>query len=162
MIVRSVTEADIPAMNAIYNQYIVGSAVSFDTAAWTDEQRLAWYRGRADAGYPMVVADDDGVVIGASWGGPWRDKAAYRSSVETTVALAPTARGKGVGTRLYSALLDAVASAGFHRAYAVITLPNSASVALHESLGFTQLGVLDEVGFKDGEYHSTMLLEKRL
>ena len=72
------------------------------------------------------------------------------------------AGGRGVGTELYRALLEAVAAAGFHRAYAIVTMPNDASVALHEKLGFRQLGVLDEVGFKAGEFHSTMLLEKKL
>ena len=162
MIIRSATAADIPAMNAIYNEYIVETAVSFDTEPWSDEKRFAWFQQRVDGGYPMFVAEADGAVIGASWSGPWRDKAAYRSSAETTVVLRGDAGGRGVGTELYRTLLEAVAAAGFHRAYAIVTMPNDASVALHEKLGFRQLGVLDEVGFKAGQFHSTMLLEKKL
>ena len=162
MIIRSATSADVPTVNAIYNQYIVGTAVSFDTDPWTDAKRLAWFEQRTSAGYPILVAEEGGSIVGASWSGPWRDKAAYRPSAETTVVLAPGVGGRGVGTALYTALLDEVAEAGFHRAYAIVTLPNDASVALHEKVGFVMVGVLDEVGFKDGEYHSTMLLEKKL
>ena len=80
MIIRSATAADIPAMNAIYNEYIVGTAVSFDTEPWSDAKRLDWFNERTGAGYPMLVAEDDGAILGASWSGPWRAKAASGAS----------------------------------------------------------------------------------
>lgn len=162
VVIRDATEHDVPAFNVIYNEYIVDSHVSFDTEAWTDDDRLAWYQDRIGAGYPVMVAERGGEVIGVSWSGPWRDKAAYRSSVETTVVLAPGESGRGVGTTLYIALLERLSREGFHRGYGVIALPNDESVRLHEKLGFTKVGVLDEVGYKDGLYHSTMILEKEL
>jgi len=162
MVIRDATPEDVPALNAIYNRYIVGSHVSFDTEAWTDAKRLAWFETRIQGGYVVLVAVLDGVIAGASWSGPWRDKAAYRTTVETTVVLSDDAWGKGVGTAIYAELLDRLDVAGFHVAIGVVALPNDASVALHHKLGFREVGVLEEVGSKNGAYHSTMLLEKRL
>ena len=82
-------------------------------------------------------------------------------SVETSIVLDAGWTGRGLGRRLYGALLDQLASAGTHRAYAVVTLPNDASVALHHRLGFRDVGVEDESGWKLGRYWSTLTLEKR-
>jgi phosphinothricin acetyltransferase len=160
--IRQASTDDIPAMNAIYNRYIVGSHVSFDTEPWTDAQRLSWFQRRVSAGYPVLVACRDSTVIGASWSGPWRDKAAYRSTAETTVVLAPEAFGEGVGTKLYAALLEALRAAQFHVAIGIVALPNDASVALHKKLGYREVGTLEGVGLKDGLRHSTMILEAQL
>ena len=160
--IREATESDVPGMNAIYNQYIVGSYVSFDTEAWTDGKRLDWFIDRTANGYPFFVAVRSDEVVGMSWSGPWRQKAAYRWSAETTVVLRPDTKGAGVGTKLYETLLSRLTEVGFHRAYAIVALPNEPSVHLHHKLGFTELGVLDEAGFKDQNFVSTMLIERRL
>lgn len=162
LIIRPATVEDAHGINAIYNEFIVDSPVSFDTAPWTDEEREQWLRGTFDGGYPVLVAADAKGVIGASWAGPWRDKAAYRLSVETTIVLVPGSEGSGLGTALYRELLVEVADRSFHRAYAIITLPNDASIGLHRKLGFSEVGILDEAGYKDGGFHSTMLMELRL
>jgi phosphinothricin acetyltransferase len=162
IVIRDATEDDVPAMNAIYNQYIVDSHVSFDTEPWTDEQRIAWFRSRADAGYPVLVAVDAHDIVGASWSGPWRDKAAYRLTVETTVVLAPGRSGSGIGSTLYAWLHEELRRRGFRVAIGIVALPNDPSIALHEKLGYREVGVLEGVGFKDGTFHSTMLLEKQL
>lgn len=159
--IREAVESDVPAMNAIYNQYVVGSHVSFDTEAWSDEKRLDWFNERKDAGYPMFVAEQGTALAGVTWAGPWRRKEAYRLSAETTVVLRPDATGAGLGRVLYKTLLDRLIELGFHRAFAIIALPNDPSIHLHQALGFTELGVLDEAGFKDGRFVSTMLLERR-
>ncbi len=160
--IRRATEADVPDMNSIYNGYIVDSHVSFDLEAWSVEKRLDWFRSRVADGHPVLVACDRDEVIGVSWAGPWQPKRAYRSSVETTVVLAQESVGRGVGTQLYAALLDALRSEGFHRAYAIIALPNDRSIVLHRNLGYREIGVLDQAGFKNGKYHSTMLMELAL
>jgi len=162
VVIRSAIDADVPALNAIYNEYIVDSHVSFDLEPWSDEKRLEWFRSRVAAGYPFFVACAGDEVIGTSWSGPWRDKKAYQGSVESTVVLAPGSDGRGVGTVLYRTLIDALRSGGFHRAYAIIALPNDTSIALHLKLGYREVGVLEEAGFKDGTYHSTMLMELAL
>lgn len=161
-VIRLAIEADIPEINAIYNRYIVDSHVSFDLEPWSNGQRLEWFRERVADGYPVMVACEGDTVVGASWAGPWQPKRAYRSSVESTVVLAPEAKGRGLGTALYSKLLELLRADGFHRAFAIIALPNDASVALHRNLGFTEIGVLDEAGFKDGRYYSTMLMQLAL
>lgn len=160
--VRKASVADIPALNAIYNEYIVGSHVSFDTDPWTDAERLAWLEQRTASGYPILVAVLRGVVVGAAWSGPWRDKPAYRSSVETTVVLAPGHSGAGIGPALLVELLDALAEAGYAVAIAVVALPNDGSIAVHRKLGYEEVGVLHGVGFKDGRFHDTMILQKPL
>lgn len=159
---RMATEADVPQIAAIYNVYVVDSHVSFDTEPWSDEKRLGWFRDRVTAGYPIIVACEGETVIGVSWSSPYRPKAAYRSSVETTIVLAEGESGKGIATGMYSKMMELLTDAGFHRAYAIIALPNDASIALHRKLGFREIGVLEEAGFKDGKYHSTMMMEREL
>lgn len=162
LVIRRAVENDVPAMNVIYNEYIVDSHVSFDLEPWSDAKRLGWFRDRADAGYPVLVACEADRVVGASWAGPWRNKEAYRRSVESTVILVPGAEGRGLGTVLYTALLDELREEGFHRAFAIIALPNDPSIALHHKLGYREIGTLDEAGFKDGRFHSTLLMELAL
>jgi len=162
VVVRFANRHDAPAMTSIYNEYIVDSHVSFDTDPWTDAQRAAWLENRLSSGYPVLVAEVDGVVVGSAWSGPWRDKQAYESTVETTIVLDDAFIGRGVGTKLYARLLAVLADSGFHRAVAIVALPNDASLALHHKLGFATVGVLDEAGFKDDRYVSTMLLQRSL
>ena len=160
--VRAAGEADVAALNAIYNEYIVDSHVSFDTEPWTVEARRAWFVERMSAGYPVFVAVEDGALVGCAWAGPWRNKAAYRGSVETTVVLAPGRTGRGVGTGLLEALVDEITSRGFHTAIAIIALPNDASIAVHEKLGYAVVGTLEDVGFKDDRLWSTTIMQRRL
>ena len=162
LLIRPATVDDAHDINVIYNEFVVESHVSFDTEPWTDDMRAGWLASRIENGYPVIVAADGAGVIGAAWSGPWRDKPAYRSSVETTIVLIPGSEGSGLGTTLYRSLLADVASRSFHRAYAIIALPNDASIALHRKFGFVEVGVLDEVGHKVGEFHSTMLMELKL
>lgn len=160
--VRDATPGDAPAINAIYNTYIVDSHVSFDTEPWSDERRAGWLAERIDLGYPALVATERSHVVGAAWSGPWRDKAAYRATVESTIVLADEATGRGIGTLLYGALLDRLRAAGFLVAIAIIALPNDASVALHARLGYREVGVLDGVGVKGQRRHSTLIMECQL
>ncbi len=161
-LIRDATLDDADQLNEIYNQYIVDSHVSFDTIPWTQPERESWLESRFADGYPVLVIEHAGSVVGASWSGPWRNRAAYRVSVETTVVVDPRYTHAGRGTELLSALLARLRTEGFHRAYAIVALPNEASVRVHKKVGFTEIGVLDEAGHKGGVFVSTMLLEKRL
>ena len=161
-LIRDSTLDDADQLNEIYNQYIVDSHVSFDTTPWTQLERENWLEARFADGYPVLVMEHAGMVIGASWSGPWRTRAAYRLSAETTVVFDKRYLGGGRGTELLSALLARLRSQGFHRAYAIVALPNEASVRVHKKVGFSEVGVLDEVGHKNGDFVSTMLLENRL
>ena len=160
--IRPATEGDLDDITRIYDQYIVDSAVSFDIEPWSRERRLAWWHEhQGDPRLVVLVAERDGQVVGASYSSWYRPKAAYRTSVETSIVLDGDHVGTGVGTRLYRALLEELAAAGVHRAYAVVTIPNDASVALHHKLGFRDLGTEHESGWKLGRWWSTQILEKR-
>jgi phosphinothricin acetyltransferase len=161
-IVRPAAEDDLVRINEIYNSYIVDRHVSFDTEPWTLEDREQWFaRHREPGPHQALVVQVDSRVLGFASSGPFRSKAAYDTSVETTVVLDELETGKGLGGLLLKALLKSLSAAAVHRAYALIALPNDASVALHSRLGYLSVGVLDGVGHKLGEYHSVQIMEFR-
>ena len=163
VVIRPARESDLARINEIYNVYIVDSPISFDLEPWDLEQRAAWWDHYADTGpYRVFVAEVDGDVVGTAYSTRYREKAAYRSSVETTVVLDPGYVAIGIGRQLVTTVLETLQSEGIHRAYAIITIPNEASVRLHEALGYRLVGMLDDVGFKLGRYWPTAILEKRL
>lgn len=160
--IRRATADDLEGITRVYDQYIVDSHVSFDVEPWPRTRRLAWWdEHQGHPGLVVLVADVDGEVVGAAYSSWYRPKVAYERSVETSVVLAGEWVGRGLGRRIYGALMDELAAAGTHRAYAVVALPNDASVALHHRLGFRDVGVQDECGWKLGRYWSTLTLEKR-
>lgn len=160
--IRRATADDLEGITRVYDQYIVDSHVSFDVEPWPRTRRLAWWdEHQGHPGLVVLVADVDGEVVGAAYSSWYRPKVAYERSVETSVVLDGEWVGRGLGRRIYGALMDELAAAGTHRAYAVVALPNDASVALHHRLGFRDVGVQDECGWKLGRYWSTLTLEKR-
>lgn len=160
--IRPASVDDLDDITRIYDLYIIDSAVSFDAEPWPRSRREAWWADhQGDERLVVLVAEEQGRVIGTAYSSWYRPRAAYRSSVETSIVLDAGAKGRGTGTALYRALLDRLESAGVHRAYAVVTLPNDASVALHHKVGFRDVGTEDESGFKLGRYWSTLLLERR-
>ena len=163
-VVRSAEADDLPAVAAILEPYVSGTAVTFDEqppdlATW--RQRLADLAAR---GLPFLVAELDGAIVGYAYVSPWRPKAAYRYTVEDTIYLSPAAQGRGIGTRLLSALLDACSLAGVRQVVAVVADDPAAagSLPLHRRLGFEVAGVLRDVGVKHGRTVSTMLLQRSL
>jgi phosphinothricin acetyltransferase len=123
-------------------------------------------RRRTESGaglYPWFVAcADDGEILGYASASAFRTRRAYRFTVETSVYLAASACGRGIGRRLYSVLLDTLTAQGFTQAVGAISLPNPASVALHEALGFTHAGTYREVGYKLGQWLSVGLWQRSL
>ena len=161
VLIRDATEADLDRISAVYDPTIVDSHVSFDLEPWSRERRRAWWRERR-GDQVTLVAEQDGEVVGVAYSSWYRPKPAYRSSRETTVVLDAGVRGRGIGTRLLTALLERLTAMGVHRAIAIVALPNDASVALHRRLGYREVGTLTEVGHKLGRHWDTMLLEKPL
>lgn len=146
---------DLEQLVRILNHYIVNSHVTFDTKPFDAATREAWFRTFKPTGrYRLFVADDDGVVAGYACSVPLRAKPAYDTSVETSIYLDPDHTGRGLGIRLYRALLEALEAEDVHRAYAGIALPNPGSVSLHEALGFRHVGTFDEAGRKLDRYWS--------
>ncbi len=150
---RHANESDLDGINSISNHYITTTHFTFDLEPYSTAKREQWYSAFAQTGrYQLFVAIEDGGVLGYAHSGPFRPKAAYETSVETTVYLAPDAQRAGIGTRLYELLLDALRVEDVHRAYAGLALPNPESVALHERFGFRAVGTYREVGRKFGRY----------
>lgn len=160
-VIRDATPADFPRINQIYNWTIIDNHVSFDTEPWDLARREQWWASRSGE-LDVLVAELDGTVVGVSYSSFYRPKAAYRSTAETTIVLDTGYLNRGIGTRLLGALLDRVRERGFHRAVAIVALPNEASIILHEKLGFRHAGTLTEVGHKLGRYWDTALLEADL
>lgn len=161
--IRPGTAADLPGLNELYNRYVAGTATTFDVTPISPSEREAWFRHFAERGpHRLLVARDRTGVIGFACSKQFRPKEAYATSVETTVYLAAEALGRGIGTRLYTGLFEALEAEDVHRAYAGITLPNEPSIRLHRKLGFRGIGTYDEVGRKFGRYWSVGWFEKRL
>ncbi len=155
MHVRFATADDAGGIAAVYAPYVESTAISFEAVPPTAneiEQRLAQTMPR----YPWLVAvDDDGSpehVLGYAYGHRFAERDAYGWSVETSIYLHADARGRGIGRALYGALLELLTALGFRQAFGGIALPNDASVALHESMGFRHIGTYHDVGFKLGAW----------
>lgn len=145
--IREPRTGDETAICRIYNHYVANTTVTFGTEPVTEKEMAADLAAVSDQ-FPWVVWEDDGCVLGYAAASEWKSRCAYRFSVESTIYLDPEAGGKGIGTNLYADLLERVRVAGHHSALGGIALPNPASVALHEKLGFEKVGHLREVGWK--------------
>ncbi len=151
---------DLARIVEIYNHYVEQSVATFDTTTWAEEDREDWFESFGTDRHQLFVLEEDGVLIGYAYSSRLRPRAAYDRSVETTIYLAPAAVGRGLGEPLYVHLLDALAATDVHRAYGVITVPNPGSIALHERLGFTEVGRLTECGHKFGKWWDVAWLER--
>lgn len=152
MIIREAKKDDSAAIVAIYNHFIVNTAITFEEQAITSSDMAQRIADVQNGDLPWLVAEHDGVVIGYTYATKWRVRHAYRFSVESTVYLAPSHAGKGIGTLLYKALLKRLSEQGYHLVIGGIAQPNPASVALHEALGFQEVAKFKEVGFKFGDW----------
>ncbi|MCP1468813.1 phosphinothricin acetyltransferase [Sphingobium sp. OAS761] len=146
--VRPAQAADAAACAAIYAPFVTDGWTSFETdppSADDMARRIADY----GASHGWLVAElADGIVLGYAYGSPHRSRAAYATSADVAVYVAPTAARQGVGRALYDALLPMLKARGIHAAFAGIAIPNDASIALHRAAGFTPVGIYREVGWK--------------
>lgn len=163
MTVHNAGPDDYARIVGIYNHYILNSPATFDTQPYSLGERAPWFAGFSESGrYQLLVARIDGVTTGYAYSSRFKDRPAYDISVETTVYVDPGHLGGGVGSTLYEELFARLTDCGLHGAYAGITLPNDASVRLHERFGFRRIGVETEVGFKFDRYWSVARYERRL
>ena len=163
--IRSATEADVPQLAELYNHYILTSPATFDTEPHTVEQKLEWFSKYSDCGAfrVMVAVEPDGRIVGHSYSSALYPKAAYDSSVATSVYLLPGEVGRGVGTRLWHALYEELLKVDeLHQLFALITLPNDASVAMTESCGYTLSGVWRQCGRKFDLYWDVGIWQRSL
>jgi len=161
--IRLAKISDLDAINNIYNHFILNSAITFDVEPWSMTKRSVWFENQqTDVRQSLLVAIANNKVIGFAYNAPFKSKKAYDSSTELTVYKAFDCQLKGVGRALYRHLISSLKPHNYHRAYAWITTPNDASMKLHQKLGFTQAGVMKQVGEKHGVFHDVVLLEKFL
>jgi phosphinothricin acetyltransferase len=159
--IRPAVCADLARLTEIYNYYVVNTPVTFDIEPYTVERRADWFGQFAPAGrYRLLVAESEAGVAGYAGTMRWRPKAAYDTTVETTIYCAHDAVGKGIGSRLYAALFEELRGEDVHRYVAGYTMPNAATAALHERLGFKMVGVFSEVGRKFGKYWDVCWMER--
>jgi phosphinothricin acetyltransferase len=161
--IRPAVKPDLPRLTEIYNYYVVNTAVTFDIEPYTVERRTAWFEQFAHIGrHRLLVAEENDSVVGYAGTTRFRPKAAYDTTVETTVYCAPNATTKGIGRRLYAALFEAIAGEDIHRILAGYALPNPASAALHQRFGFKPIGTFSENGRKFGRYWDVVWSERPL
>ena len=161
-LIREAAEADLPAILAIYNDAVLNT-----TAIWNDDvvdldNRRAWYEARRALGYPVLVAEADGRVIGYASFGDFRPFQGYRLTVENSVYVAADARGKGAGSALLAALVEAGIAIGKHVMVAGIDATNTVSLRLHERHGFIETARMPELGYKFGRFLDLVFMQRML
>jgi phosphinothricin acetyltransferase len=157
------TVDDLPAIVDILNYAAANSNATLASEPITVAGRRDWLERFSLTGpYRLVVARRGPRLIGYAASQPYREHAGFRETVETSIAIDADGRGQGVGTALYGTLLGWLADAPVHVALAAIVLPNDASVALHRKFGFTEVGTFHEYAVKNGQYLSSLWMERRL
>jgi phosphinothricin acetyltransferase len=162
MKVRTATAADAEAITAIYAPIVKSTAISFELEPPSVDEMRARILSTLDQLPWLVAVDADDTVKGYVYASRHRERAAYQWSVDVTAYVHVDARGAGVGKTLYRALFEELTALGYHQAFAGIALPNAASIALHEAMGFEPLGVYRKVGFKLGAWHDVGWWQKEL
>lgn len=162
--IRQASLADLSDICAIYNHYVLNTVVTFDEEASTPQQWRATFSAQEKNNMPFLVAElADGKIIGFAYVVPWRQKTAYRHTVENSVYVAPDATSRGVGTALLTELVTHSRRVGITEMLAVIAdQETEASLRLHEKCGFVRVGSLCRVGFKFNRWIGTVLLQKSL
>jgi phosphinothricin acetyltransferase len=151
--IRPAALSDLPRLTEIYNHYVLNTPITFDIEPYTTERREPWFNQFGTTGrHRLFVAEENNGVIGYAGTTRFRPKAAYDTTVETTIYCAKEAVGKGIGARLYAALFDAIRNEDIQMYVAGFTLPNPASAALHERFGFKRVGIFTQNGRKFGRY----------
>lgn len=151
--IRRAEPRDLPALLDIYNHYVIHTPVNFDIEPRTLAQREVWFGEFSTSGkYQCFVAEEDGKAIGYACSTRFKEKAAYGTTIETSIYCAPDCAGRGLGRLLYTTLFDALKGEDIHRAFGGITLPNAASVGLHEAMGFRHIGTYGQVGRKFDQF----------
>ena len=162
--IRDAVADDLPHIREIYNHYVMNSTVTFDETPMTIAGLRKKFASVQKLGFPYIVAvSPSGQILGYAYVYPWKDKAAYRFTVENSIYLGPGATGKGLGKVLLGELITRSKAAGIKEIIAVIADKGAeGSIALHKSFGFTEGGHMGKVGFKFGRWIGTVLMQKSL
>jgi len=162
MLVRDATVADMEAVRSIYNSLFDTTTIAWTEEEQTAEQRLAWFSRQTERGFPVLVADDGGAVVGFAAYGDFRGAGkwlGYRYTVEHTIHVRESHWGAGVGRLLLRALIERARAQGMHAMVGAIDGENEASVRFHERLGFTEVARMPEIGVKFGRWLDLILMQ---
>ncbi len=159
IIIRDATAADLPEILGIYNEVILQTTAVFSYEPHTMEMRQTWFDTRKEAGYPIFVAVENGIVSGFSSYGAFRAWPAYRYTVENSVYVDAQARGRGISKLLMKPLIDDALRQQYHAIIAGIEASNTVSIGLHENFGFREVAHFREVGYKFGKWLDLKFLE---
>ena len=152
IIIRLARDDDAPAIAAIYAPYVSDTPISFELAPPTATE-MASRLSKTLARFPWLVAEAEGAVIGYAYASQHRERAAYQWAADVSVYVRKGQWGRGIGRALYIPLFAILRAQGYINVYAGVTLPNAASVALHEAMGMSPVGVYRHVGYKAGAWH---------
>ena len=156
---RQAKVEDLDAITEIYNDAILHTVATFDTKTKTLEEQKAWFDGHGPNN-PIVVAEEDGLVVGWTALSSWSDRCAYSDTAEISLYVDEKHRGKGIGRKLIEAIIEEGKKAGLHAVIARIAEGNEVSVDLHKSVGFEHIGVMKEVGRKFGKLLDVYMMQK--
>ncbi len=163
VLIRPATEADVPAIAAIYAVEVRERVNTYEYEVPDEAEMRTRMRRTLEAGYPYLAAELDGAVVGYAYAGSYRSRIAYQWTVENSVYVADAAHGRGIGTALMQALIVECERRGYRQMVAVIGEPaNTASIRLHERLGFTLIGVFPSLAWKHGRWLDTVQMQRAL
>lgn len=162
MNIRFATKEDCAAIAEIYNHAVVHTAAIWNDKTVDTDNRIAWFEARQFAHFPVLVSEENGVVTGYSSYGDWRAFDGFRHTVEHSVYVHPDHQGKGLGRELLTALIEEARRRGKHVMVAGIEAQNSASLHLHETLGFITTGQMPQVGTKFGRWLDLTFMQLQL
>ncbi|MFT4257731.1 MAG: GNAT family N-acetyltransferase [Pseudoxanthomonas sp.] len=163
LVVRNASEADIPAITAIYAAEVRDFVNTYEYEAPGEAEMLGRMRNMLAGGYPYLAAELDGEVVGYAYAGSFRSRAAYRWVVENSVYVAAGRQGKGIGSALLQRLIEECAARDFRQMIAVIGEPtNTASIKLHQRFGFTSLATFPAIAWKHGRWLDTVFMQRAL
>ena len=159
--IRPATPSDIPQITEIYNDAIQNTTATFDTEVKTEEQQEKWFNEHGEK-HPVLVAEDQGNVIGWASLSSWSDRCAYKDTAEVSVYVDSEHRDKGVGKKLLEMLILEGKAAGLHNLVSRITEGNLNSIHIHEKFGFRHIGIMKEAGVKFGRMLDVYFMQKLL
>ena len=164
LVIRPAVSADIPAISRIYAHAVEHGTASFELTPPDEAEMARRMTKLLDGGFPYLAAEVDGQIAGYAYAALYRERPAYRLTVEDSVYVSPDIHRRGIGRALLAALIEAAAAGGFRQMIAVIgdSTKQAASIRLHEALGFRYVGILQDVGFKHGRWLDSVLMQRAL
>jgi phosphinothricin acetyltransferase len=163
VLIRPSQDSDLPPITVIYAHAVRQGTASFELEPPAEAEMTRRRKALIENGYPYLVAEADGAILGYAYAGPYRPRAAYRSTVEDSIYVSPAAQGRGVGRRLLAGLIRDCEALDFRLMVAVIGDEASAgSIALHRSAGFEPVGTLSGIGYKHGRWLASVLMQRVL